>query len=84
MQFWNEHLLPNLDKRLLVVSHKNTLRALLKQVIGLAPEDIKKLQIPNAKPIVLEFDEKNKFREHYVIDGEECASTNDYISKEIH
>ena len=66
--------MPNLDKRVIVVSHKNTLRCLLKQLAGLSCSDIKKIQVPNAQPIVVEFDEHSKYRQHYVLDDRDSSA----------
>ncbi len=63
-QFWQEQLIPSLqqNKRIIVVSHKNTLRCLFNIIQGgLDPQGIKHVEVPNARPIVYEFDSDNNF-----------------------
>ena len=39
-------------KRVLVVAHANTIRALIKTVDGITDDDIRQVKIPNGAPIV--------------------------------
>ena len=56
MPYWNEMLAPRirLGKRLIVVAHGNTLRALLMHLQNLSHEDVIRLNLPTGIPIVLE------------------------------
>jgi 2,3-bisphosphoglycerate-dependent phosphoglycerate mutase len=45
-------------KRLLVVAHGNSLRALVKHIDGFTNEQVIKLNIPTGVPLVYQFDEK--------------------------
>ncbi len=59
LPLWAGTLAPALQRgeRLLVVSHGNTLRALLMHLEGLSPEAVEHLEIPSAVPCVVEFDD---------------------------
>ncbi|QCI24375.1 2,3-diphosphoglycerate-dependent phosphoglycerate mutase [Buchnera aphidicola (Muscaphis stroyani)] len=58
--YWENTILPQLknNKRILIVAHGNSLRALMQYLNNLDDENIMKLNIPTAVPIVLEFDKK--------------------------
>ncbi len=55
---WHEEIAPALraGQCVLVVSHRNTLRALRKLLEGVADADTQKLKVPTGKPIVYELD----------------------------
>ena len=59
LPYWRDELLPRLaaGRRLLVVSHGNTLRALVMHLDGLTPEAMEQLEIPSARPLVYRFDD---------------------------
>lgn len=56
---WEDSLAPALSegKRVLVVAHGNSLRALVKHLDGVSEEDIVKLNIPTGVPMVYHLDE---------------------------
>lgn len=56
--FWQETILPKarLGKRLLIVSHKGTLRALMMQLEGLTGAQVMRLSIVTSQPICYELD----------------------------
>ena len=58
MPLWHSHLAPIVrsGKKLLVVAHGNSLRALVKNIDGISNEDIVSLNIPTGVPLVYEFD----------------------------
>lgn len=58
--YWNEHIVPRLfaGKRLLIVSHGNTLRGLRMHVENFSDETIERVEIPSAVPLVYRFDAK--------------------------
>jgi 2,3-bisphosphoglycerate-dependent phosphoglycerate mutase len=55
---WSDDIVPHLlnGENVLVVSHRNTLRALLKHLEHISDEDIIALDIPTGVPVVFEFD----------------------------
>lgn len=57
LPYLNDVILPRLaqGKRLLLVSHGNTLRGLVMHLDGLAPEAIETLEIPSCVPLVYRF-----------------------------
>jgi len=56
--YWNEVLQPRLlsGRRLLVVSHGNTLRGIVMHIKNIGPADIERVEIPSAIPLLCEFD----------------------------
>lgn len=56
--FWNSTLAPIVKsgKRMLIVAHGNSLRALVKNLDGISNEDIVSLNIPTGIPLVYQFD----------------------------
>jgi 2,3-bisphosphoglycerate-dependent phosphoglycerate mutase len=58
MPLWRETLVPIVKsgRRLLIVAHGNSLRALVKSIDGISNEDIVSLNIPTGVPLVYEFD----------------------------
>lgn len=58
--YWNKIILPQLqkNKKILIVAHGNSLRALMKYLNKIDNQDILELNIPTAMPIILEFNEK--------------------------
>mmetsp|Transcript_29469 Transcript_29469/g.94359 ORF Transcript_29469/g.94359 Transcript_29469/m.94359 type:complete len:356 (-) Transcript_29469:300-1367(-) len=53
-QCWDDRIAPTVrsGKRVLVVAHANTIRALIKTVDGITDDDIRQVKIPNGAPIV--------------------------------
>lgn len=62
MPVWNEAIAPDLQagKRVLLVAHGNSIRALVKYLDGISEQDIVGLNIPNGIPLVYELDEQLK------------------------
>lgn len=58
------------DGDLLVVSHYNTIRCIIGQALKLAPEQIVKISIPNAVPIVLRLKEQYELVEGLEVNWE--------------
>jgi 2,3-bisphosphoglycerate-dependent phosphoglycerate mutase len=54
--FWEERIAPKIrsGRRVLVVSHGNTLRALVKHLDGISDRDIMKVEIPTGVPLLYE------------------------------
>ena len=61
-------------KRVLIASHGNSLRALVKHLDKISDDDISELNIPTGLPLVYELDEELKPTKHYYLgDPEEAA-----------
>ncbi len=69
MPYWNEVILPeiNLGKKVLIVAHGNSLRALVKHLDNISDEDIPNLNIPTGIPLVYELDSNFKASKHYYL-----------------
>ena len=54
LPYWQAHILPAIERgeRVLVVSHKNALRGLVKQIEGRGDAEVKRIRIPTCAPIV--------------------------------
>jgi 2,3-bisphosphoglycerate-dependent phosphoglycerate mutase len=59
---WNEAILPDLKagKKILIVAHGNSLRALVKYLDSISDADIPELNIPTGTPLVYDLDEQLK------------------------
>ncbi|MDE0137215.1 MAG: 2,3-diphosphoglycerate-dependent phosphoglycerate mutase [bacterium] len=57
--YWEAGILPDLSagRRVLVVAHGNSIRALLKYLKGIGEEEITRLNIPTGIPLVVELDD---------------------------
>ena len=62
LPYWHETLLPAIKagRRLIIVSHGNTLRALRMYIEKIDPQNIEKIEIPLGTPFVYSLDEKMK------------------------
>jgi 2,3-bisphosphoglycerate-dependent phosphoglycerate mutase len=74
--YWEQAILPHLieGETVLVVSHGNTLRALVKYLDQLSDEAVEKLEIPTGVPLVYEFDAGGRPRRHYYLAQGSAAS----------
>ena len=76
LPYWFETIKPKIElgKRVLIVAHGNSLRALVKYLDKVSDEEILGLNIPTGVPLVYELDEKlNPIRHHYLGDQEAIA-----------
>ena len=74
LPFWEKSIKPNLeeDKKLLIVAHGNSLRAIVKHLDNVSDERILDLNIPTGAPLVYELDEKlSPIRNYYLGDQNE-------------
>lgn len=62
LPFWEDQIAPALlsGKRVLVVAHGNSLRALAKHIEGISDADIMDLEIPTGQPLVYRLDDNLK------------------------
>jgi 2,3-bisphosphoglycerate-dependent phosphoglycerate mutase len=78
MPSWNEEIVPAMKtgKRVLVVAHGNSLRALVKHLDGISDEAIAELNIPTGVPLVYELgDDFRPLRHYYLGDQEKIAAS---------
>ena len=68
--YWQENIEPEIrqEKRVLIVSHKNTLRTLMMLLDHLAPEQVMRLTLTTGRPLVYELDQHLNSVQHYYVD----------------
>ncbi|GLS27904.1 2,3-diphosphoglycerate-dependent phosphoglycerate mutase [Marinibactrum halimedae] len=69
--YYEEYIVPEIKagKRLMIAAHGNSLRALVKYLDNLTDEEIMKVNIPTATPLVYELDENLKpIKNYYLAD----------------
>ena len=59
-------------KRVIIAAHGNSLRALVKYLDNLTPEQILEINIPTGTPLVYEFDDNFKVIKHYYLGDQEA------------
>lgn len=64
LPFWEALIAPELSKgkNILVVTHGNTIRALIKHIEDISDKDIEKVEIETAQPLVYEIDDHMRFK----------------------
>ncbi|MGI9591413.1 MAG: 2,3-bisphosphoglycerate-dependent phosphoglycerate mutase [Myxococcota bacterium] len=69
--YWEEVIEPELlrGRQVLVVAHKNTLRALMKRLEGLSEEETAKLHLPAGVPVLYGFGEQDEVKERRFLGG---------------
>ncbi|WP_324780491.1 2,3-bisphosphoglycerate-dependent phosphoglycerate mutase [Thiobacillus sedimenti] len=72
LPYWNEVLRPRLmaGRRLLVISHGNTLRGLVMHLDGLSAEAMEKVEIASGVPLVYRFDAAGRVIGHAWLEGD--------------
>lgn len=76
LPFWHSTLVPEIKsgKRLLIVAHGNSIRAMVKYLDNISDADITELNIPTGLPLVYELDQDLKpVKNYYLGDAEEAA-----------
>jgi 2,3-bisphosphoglycerate-dependent phosphoglycerate mutase len=76
LPYWHSTLVPVIKsrKRVIVVAHGNSLRAMVKYLDNISDAEITELNIPTGLPLVYELDEELKpIRSYYLGDPEEAA-----------
>jgi 2,3-bisphosphoglycerate-dependent phosphoglycerate mutase len=69
LPLWNDAIVPALQRKqkVIICAHGNSLRALIKYIDNLSDEDVTKLEIPTASPLVYELDDNlNRLRHYYL------------------
>lgn len=75
--YWESRIAPEIraGKRVLIVAHGNSLRALIKHLDKMSEEEIVHLNIPTARPLVYELDDRLKpLRNYYLGDQAEIEA----------
>ena len=75
LPYWNDTIAPQVKagKRVIVVAHGNTIRALVKYLDNVSEKDIVGLNIPTGIPLVYELDDALRpLRSHYLGDQEKA------------
>ena len=69
LPLWNESIEPSIKsgKKVLIVAHGNSLRALVKHLNGISDDEIKDLNIPTGVPYVFELDAQLKSQKNYYL-----------------
>ncbi len=69
LQYWEQQIVPQIRnrKRVLIVAHGNSLRALVMHLDQISKEEIVEMNIPTGVPLVYELDEDLKPLKHYYI-----------------
>jgi len=67
--YWETEIVPNImiGKKIIIVAHGNSLRALVKHLDNVSDEKITHLNIPTGFPLVYELDENLKPIKHYYL-----------------
>lgn len=76
LPYWHETIAPAIlaGKRVLVVAHGNSLRALVKYLDNISDDEIVGLNIPTGIPLVYELDAQLKPIKHYYLGDPEAAA----------
>ncbi len=61
-------------KRVIIAAHGNSLRALVKYLDNMSPEQILEVNIPTGTPLVYEFDDNFKVIKHYYLGDQEAIA----------
>jgi len=73
--YWNEVIKPQmLTKRVAIVAHGNSIRALMKYLDNISDDEITGLNIPTGIPLVYEFDENFVPIKHYYLADDETVA----------
>jgi len=69
VEYWNDVAIPELqqDKKIILVAHGNSLRALIKHLDNISDDEIMGLNIPTGIPLVYELDDSLKAVNHFYL-----------------
>jgi len=85
LPLWHDAIVPTLrsGRRVLIVAHGNSLRALVKYLDDLSDEEIVGLNIPTGIPLVYELDEELRPLKHYYLgDPEAVRAAADAVARQ--
>ncbi|MEK6751109.1 MAG: 2,3-diphosphoglycerate-dependent phosphoglycerate mutase [Chloroflexota bacterium] len=85
LPYWHSTLAPEIksDKRVLLVAHGNSIRALVKYLDNVSEADVTELNIPTGLPLVYELDKDLKpIKNYYLGDPEEAAKKADAVANQ--
>lgn len=85
LPYWNTEIAPKITegKRLIIVAHGNSLRALVKHLDNIPDAEIAGLNIPTGIPLVYELDEDLKpIRNYYLGDADEIKKLQEAIANQ--
>ncbi len=76
LPYWHEAIVPDLraGKRVLIVAHGNSMRALVKYLDKIPDEVITELNIPTGIPLVYELDDRLHSVNHYYLGDQEAVA----------
>ena len=76
LPYWHEVIAPTIKsgQKVLIAAHGNSLRALVKYLDNISEEEIVKLNIPTAVPLVYELDADLKPIKHYYLGDQEAIA----------
>ena len=74
LPYWQETIAPSIrsGKKVLIVAHGNSLRALVKYLDNITDKEIVGLNIPTGVPLIYELDDKLKPIKHYYLGDQEA------------
>lgn len=70
LPYWQEAIMPvmQLDQKVIISAHGNSLRALVKYIDKLSDEEVTNLEIPTGIPLVYELDDQFSSIRHYYLE----------------
>lgn len=69
LPYWKNEIIPQIKagKKVIISAHGNSIRALIRIIDNLTPEEIEKTEVPTGKPLIYEFDENmNPVNKYYL------------------
>ena len=85
LPYWHSAIVPQIraGRRVLIVAHGNSLRALVKHLDDISDADIVELNIPTGQPLVYELDTHFKGQSHrYLADPEAIAAAMQQVARQ--
>jgi 2,3-bisphosphoglycerate-dependent phosphoglycerate mutase len=85
LPYWYDTICPQVmdNKKVIVVAHGNSLRAIVKQLSGMNEKEIIAYNIPTACPLVFEFDANMKpLKNYYLIDEAELKAKQEAVANQ--
>ncbi|PID73563.1 MAG: 2,3-diphosphoglycerate-dependent phosphoglycerate mutase [Desulfobacterales bacterium] len=86
LPYWHETVAPTVreGKRVLIVAHGNSLRALVKYLDGMSGEDILNYNIPTGIPLVYELDDDlNPLKKYFIGDPETVRKATEAVANQL-